>query len=137
MRLILCLLALSGCAAVVQVGPAAQDDEPTVIGQGTDPDAEIYVYRAAQAGFVGNVVSAPEVTLNGQVVGTCSHGRPLVLRVPSGTHQVAAADTIINAQPAENEPVYLRCGVKGAPSLSPTGTLVEVDATTAAREASL
>ena len=36
MRLIALFLLLTGCAAVVQIGPAAPDPDPTIIGVGED-----------------------------------------------------------------------------------------------------
>lgn len=133
MRFILVACALTGCAAAVQIGPASPDPDPVVIGQGIDPDAEIVVYRAAQAGFAGTVLTSPEVTLNGEPVGSCAHGRPLVLRVPQGTYVVtngAATETIR----AGNERTFLRCSTTGVQA---KGTLTQVDAVTAAKEANI
>jgi len=141
MRLIALLLVLSGCAAVIQVGPAAPDPDPTIIGVGVEPTSEIIIYRAAEAGLLPNVVTTPAILLNRNSVGTCRFGRPLILRVPAGNYTVTA----LTKSGEENQWVtleegdtrYLRCGVVAAPSVSPKPRLNRIDAETAAREAGL
>ena len=141
MRVIAFFLILTGCAAVVQVGPAAPDADPTIIGVGETPTSEIYIYRAAEAGLLPNVVTTPALLLNRNSVGTCRFGHPLVLRVPAGNYTVTA----LTQSGEENQWVvleegdvrYLRCGVVAAPSISPKPRLNRVDAETAAREARL
>ena len=139
MRVIALFLILAGCAAVVQVGPAAPDPDPTTIGVGVEPTSEIIVYRASDVGLLPNVATAPELLLNRNSVGTCRVGKPLVLRVPAGNYTVTA----LTQSGEENQRVtleegdvrYLRCGVVAAPSISPKPRLNRVDAETAAREA--
>ncbi len=141
MRLIALFLILTGCAAVVQIGPAAPDPDPTIIGVGDAPTSEIYIYRAAEAGLLPNVATTPALLLNRNSVGTCRFGRPLVLRLPAGNYTVTA----LTQSGEENQWVtldegdvrYLRCGVVAAPSISPIPRLTRVDAETAAREARL
>ncbi len=141
MRLIVLLFILSGCAAVIQVGPAAPDPDPTIIGVGEEPTSEIYIYRAAEAGLLPNVATTPALLLNRNSVGTCRFGHPLVLRLPAGNYTVTA----LTQSGEENQWVtleegdtrYLRCGVVAAPSISPKPRLNRVDADTAASEAGL
>lgn len=141
MRVIALFLILSGCAAVIQVGPAAPDPDPTIIGVGDEPTSEIIIYRAAEAGLLPNVVTTPAILLNRNPVGTCRFGHPLVLRLPAGNYTVTARAE----SGEENQWVtlekgdvhHLRCGVVAAPSVSPKPRLDRVDAETAAREARL
>ncbi len=142
MRLIVFIaFAVSGCAGAIQVGPAAPDNDPVVIGQGIDPKSEIIVYRASEVGLLTGIASAPALLLDGRAVGTCRFGQPLRIRLAAGNYTVSA----ITQGGEENQWVvvedgtttHLRCGVFAAPSLAPKPRLERVDATTASREAGL
>jgi hypothetical protein len=138
MRILVLAFALAGCAAAVQIGPAAPDPDPVVIGEGVDPTAEIVVYRPGQFGFVTNVAAAPELRLNGQPVGRCAIGKPLRLRLPGGQYTLEAGENarqVIDLE--EFQTVYLRCNTVRLPSFAPKATLATVGAETAAREADL
>lgn len=139
--LALLFLLLPGCAATIQVGPAAPDPTPTVIGQGIEPASEIVIYRASEPGFVANVAATPALLLDGRSVGTCRFGRPLRLRLPAGRYDIAAVtpESKVNQQVVldEGETIHLRCGTAATPSLSPDPRLTPVDHETAAREAGL
>ncbi len=143
MRLIFIALSvlLAGCAAAIQVGPAAPDPNPTIIGVGVDPGAEIVVYRANSAGFIGNVAATPALTLDGRSVGTCRIGQPLLLRLPAGTHRIEAitqnGQVTQDVSVQDGETRYLRCGTATAPTLSPRPSLQPVDTATATRELNL
>ena len=141
MRLLLLIPFLAGCAAAIQVGPTAPAPEPAFDPDRPDPGAEIIIYRASEAGFLGNLATNPGLTLNGEAVGTCRFGRPLPIRLPPGTYRVGAI-TAAGSVDAEVEAVlgqttYLRCGTAATPSLSPAPQLTPVDAATAAREVGL
>lgn len=141
MRFLLLLPLLAGCAAAIQVGPAGPDPTPTIVGEGTDPGATIIVYRRSEAGFVGNVAATPAITYDGRSVGTCRFDRPLVLRVPQGTHQVTAltenGQVNQSVMVGDGETRYLRCGIAAAPLFSPNPTLQPIDRATAERELNL
>ena len=138
MRFLLLLPLLAGCAAAIQVGPASPDPTPTIIGEGDDPASTVIVYRRSEAGFVGNIAATPAVAINGRSVGTCRFDRPLVLRVPEGTHTVTVLSQTgqVDQQVAvgEGETRYLRCGTAATPAFSPDPSLVPVGADTATRE---
>ena len=142
MRFVLLPLILAGCAATIQVGSPAPDPDPTIIGAGSiEPDSSIIIYRASEGGFVANVASAPALLLNGDAVGTCRIGQPLVIRIGEGSHRIGAltasgeVEVTVDLEAGETE--YLRCGTEGVPSLSPKPRLARVDAATASREAGL
>lgn len=141
MRLLILLPFLAGCAAAIQVGPAGPDPTPTIVGEGVDPGATIIVYRRSEAGFVGNIAATPAITYDGRSVGTCRFDRPLVLRVPAGTHQVAVLteNGQVNQQVVvrDGETGYLRCGTAASPAFSPKPALQAVDRATAERELNL
>lgn len=134
---------LSGCAATVQVGPAAPDPEPTVIGaeNGIVPTSSIAIYRASEAGFVGNVATAPALLLGDRSLGTCRIGRPLIIRVKPGVYTVTAltqtGKVTRRVTVTEGETTHLRCGTAATPSLTPAPRLDPVDAETANREVGL
>ena len=77
-------------AGLVQVGSPGQDPVPTFVAGGAEPGNTLIIYRPSEIGFIPNVGTAPEVTLNGESVSTCRVGSPLVLRVPDGNWRVGA-----------------------------------------------
>ncbi|QMU57044.1 MAG: hypothetical protein GKR98_01800 [Boseongicola sp.] len=141
MRLLALTLILSGCAAAVQIGPAAPDPEPLIIGQGPVPTNEIHIYRPAEAGLITTVATAPALLLDNRTIGTCRFGQPLLIRVPKGNYTITA----LTGNGEENQwvtvddgdKVYLRCGTAPASALSPVPRLDRVSSETAATEASL
>ncbi|NNF91667.1 MAG: hypothetical protein HKM96_09805 [Boseongicola sp.] len=143
MRFLLLLptLFLSACAFATQVGPAAQDRTPTIIGEGAVPSNEILIYRAGEVGLITNVATTPAILLDGRAIGTCRIGHPLVLKVPSGTWEITAltqnGKVVQEVTVGEGDRANLRCGTSSAPSLSPAPTLARVDAATADRESGL
>jgi hypothetical protein len=139
--LIFSALALSACAAAVQLGPASPDPNPTVFGEGEVPSNEILVYRAGQVGLVTNVATSPAILLDGRSIGTCRIGQPILIRVPSGTWTITALSA--NGQVSqevtvsENERKNLRCGTSDVPALSPSPILIPVETEVAFEEAGL
>ena len=139
--LIFSALALSACAAAVQLGPASPDPDPTIIGEGEMPSNEILVYRASQVGLVTNVAASPAILLDGRSIGTCRIGQPILIRVPSGTWTITALSA--NGQVSqevtvtENERKNLRCGTSDVTSLRPSPILIPVETEVACEEAGL
>ena len=134
-------LVLSACVGAIQVGPAAPDPTPTVIGQGADPANKIVVYRPSEIGLLPNVATSPALTLNGDAVGTCRIGAPLVLRVPDGTWVLGAVSENGEANQevtvSGGEERYVRCGSDSVPSLAPGPVLTAVPLETGLKEAGL
>ena len=134
---------LAGCAAAIQVGPAAPDPQPTVIGaeNGIVPGSAIAVYRASEAGFAGNIAATPALLLGDRSLGTCRFGRPLIIRVSPGVYTVTALTqagrVTRRVSVSEGETTHLRCGTAATPSLTPAPRLDAVDPQTANREAGL
>ena len=130
MRVLLLFLALSGCAVAIQQGPAGIDPDPTVIGQGVVPDNEILISRASNIGFLPNVATSPTLFLNGDEVGVCRVGYPVLLRVPDGTWIITASTSRgqVNQEVrvSGGEAVALRCGTTPVPSLGPKPVLTIV-----------
>ena len=130
---------LSACAGAVQIGPSAPDPDPVVIGQGTDYQAEIVIYRESEVGFIANVATAPEIFLGERRIGTCLTGKPYVLRLPAGNYTVRLRTGKTEENQwvvlSEGETVYLRCGTESGPSLSPAPILVREEAESARRAA--
>ena len=89
MRILLPLL-LSGCAAAVQIGPAASDAEPTTIGGGDEPTQRNPNYTPVRSRPIMTIATIPVIYLDDMEVGTCEVGKPLLLRVPDGTWVVTA-----------------------------------------------
>jgi hypothetical protein len=131
-------LLLSACAATLQVGDPAPDPTPTIIGQGADPGSAIVIYRASEAGFLGNVATNPALFLDERSMGTCRIGAPLVIRLAAGDYVVGAITQSGQAREAlsvsDGQTLYVRCGTTASPSLSPPPFLDPVDATTGARQ---
>jgi len=117
------LLFLPSCAGAVYVGAPS----PVEVGQATAGTGRIRVSRGdAEAGFVANVATTPEIRLDGAKVGTCTYGKPLVLNVPAGGHQVTATGNGSASQwvvVAPGSLTELRCGTAAAPALNPAATL--------------
>ena len=138
---VLAAFALSACAVAVPVGQPGADPEPTIIGEGETPDNQVVVYRPGQIGLVTNVATSPAILLNGDAIGTCRFGQPLVLRLPDGTWTITAMTA--NGQVSQEVTVAggsranLRCGTTDLPSLVPAPTLVPVGTETALVEAGL
>ncbi len=141
MRHLLFAFALSGCAGTIQVGPAAPDGTPTVIGTGATPGNTIVVYRPSSIGVLTNEFTNPALVFQGEARGTCRVGAPLVLRVPDGVWTVEAVTgagrTAAEVTVGGGEMAYLRCGTEATPSLGPRPVLVSVTDETGAREAGL
>ncbi|MDJ1017064.1 MAG: hypothetical protein QNJ35_11180 [Paracoccaceae bacterium] len=141
MRYLLLPLLLAGCVGAVQIGPAAPDPDPTIIGQGVDPANEITIYRAAYFGLATSVAANPALVLDGRSVGTCRIGAPLVLRVPDGDYEIAAvtpAGTVTQTVSVSNgSQIFIRCGTGSAPAPAPVPVLETVTAETADREAGI
>ena len=131
-------LFLSACAATIQVGDPAPDPTPTIIGEGPEPGSAIVVYRASEAGFLGNVATNPALFLDERSMGTCRIGAPLVIRLAPGDYVLGAITQSGQAREAvtvgDGETVYLRCGTDASPSLTPPPFLDPVDATTGSRQ---
>ena len=134
-------VALAACAGAIQVGSPAPDPEPTIIGQGTDPTNRIVVYRPSEFGALTNVATTPALTLNGDAVGTCRIGAPLVLRVPDGAWTIGAMtengevnQVVSVANGAER---YVRCGTEAAPSFGPKPILIPVSESVGEDEAGI
>ena len=129
---------LSACAATVQVGDPAPDPTPTIIGEGSDPGSAIVIYRASEAGFLGNVATNPALFLDERSMGTCRIGAPLVIRLAAGDYVVGAITQAGQAREAlsvaDGQTLYVRCGTTASPSLSPPPFLDPVDASTGARQ---
>ena len=132
---------LTACAGAVQIGPAGQDPDPTIIGEGDVPSNEILVYRRTEVGLVTNVATAPAILLNGRSIGTCRVGQPILIRVPQGTWTITAmtANGQVNQEVTvgEGDRTNLRCGTSSVPSLSPAPTLITVATEVAQEEAGL
>lgn len=134
------ILALSACAATIQVGDPAPDPTPTIIGTGTgtDPGSAIIIYRASEAGFLANVATNPALFLDERSMGTCRIGAPLVIRLAAGDYVVGAITQAGQAREAvtvtEGQTLYVRCGTTASPSLSPPPFLDPVDTSTGARQ---
>lgn len=134
-------LFLTACAGAVQVGTPAPDPTPTIIGQGTDPANRIVVYRPSEIGLLPNVATSPALTLDGDAVGTCRIGAPLVLRVPDGDWTIGAltengsVNQVVSVSGGQEK--YVRCGTDSAPSFGPRPVLVSVSADTGSSEAGI
>ncbi|MEM9898177.1 MAG: hypothetical protein AAF742_02240 [Pseudomonadota bacterium] len=117
------LLLLPGCAAAIQVGPAAPDPEPTVIGIGDNPTAEILISRASEVGIVTQVVATPDILINGMKIGTCRFDRPLRVGLPAGSYTVTARTEAAEESQwvvlEKGEAVALQCGVRASPDPTP------------------
>lgn len=140
--LLLPALFLAGCAGAVQVGPAAPDPDPVVIGAGSGASPNtIVVYRGATFGPVTNALTNPALTLDGRSVGTCRVGAPLVVRVPDGTWEIGAitgsGTTSRAVSVAGGETAYLQCGTEASLALGPRPDLQPVSVETGQRQAGL
>ncbi len=141
MRYFLFVFALAGCAGAVQVGPAAPDATPTVIGTGATPGNTIVVYRPANIAPITNALTSPALVFQDEARGTCRVGAPLVLRVPDGNWTVEAVtetgqvSSVVSV--SDGETAYLRCGTEAAPSFGPRPVLTPVSVETGTREAGL
>lgn len=131
-------LLLSACAATIQVGDPAPDPTPTIIGQGSDPGSAIVIYRASEAGFLGNVATNPALFLDERSMGTCRIGAPLVIRLAAGDYVLGSITQGGQAREAvsvaEGQTVYVRCGTTASPSLTPPPFLDPVEASAGARQ---
>ena len=129
---------LSACAATIQVGDPAPDPTPTIIGEGADPGSAIVIYRASEAGFLGNVATNPALFLDERSMGTCRIGAPLVIRLAPGDYVIwaitQAGQTREAVSVADGQTVYVRCGTTASPSLTPPPLLDPVDASAGARQ---
>ena len=134
-------IVLAGCAGLVQVGSPGQDPVPTFVAGGAEPGNTLIIYRPSEIGFIPNVGTAPEVTLNGESVGNCRVGSPLVLRVPDGNWRVGtrsgtrSIDQTIEVSQGSTR--YFICGTEATPSLAPAPVLEPVENSTGSKEAGL
>ena len=129
---------LSACAATLQVGDPAPDPTPTIIGEGSDPGSAIVIYRASEAGFLGNVATNPALFLGERSMGTCRIGAPLVIRLAPGDYVIGAitqaGQTREAVSVADGQTAYVRCGTTASPSLTPPPFLDPVEASAGARQ---
>ena len=127
MRYLLLPLLLPGCAAVVQVGPAAQDDDPQWLGEGEPPGNEVRITRPSEAGLITTVATRPTIRLDGREVGRCQVGKPIVLRLPDGSYAISAETAAGRATQwvtvSDFAQVDITCGVEGVVSPKPSLTL--------------
>ena len=141
MRFILAAMLFSGCAGTVQIGPAAPDASPTVIGAGATPGNTIVVYRPSSFGVLTNEFTNPALLFQGQARGTCRVGAPLVLRVPDGAWTIEAVteagrtSSVVSVR--DGDTAYIRCGTDPTPSFGPRPVLTPVANETGAQEAGL
>lgn len=117
-HLAILFLALSGCAAQVQVGPAGPDPDPIFTESGSVPPNEILITRPSDAGLLTTVATAPAVFLHKTEVGRCEVGKPLLLRVPDGRWVVRlrtpAGEVEQRVTLEGGQSVEMTCGVEGA-----------------------
>lgn len=126
MRHAFLILALSGCAAAIQVGPAGPDPDPAFTA-GEMPANEILITRPNAAGFIANVGTRPVILIAGREVGRCEVGRPLLLRVPDGnwvvTARTGAGEVSRTVAVRGGETAELTCSTQSRPGLAPLPVL--------------
>lgn len=122
----LLVLALSGCAAAIQIGPTGPDPDPAY-SDGVMPPNEILITRPSEAGFLTNVGTRPAILIGGREVGHCNVGRPLLLRVADGswvvTARTAAGEVRRTVTVRGGETARLTCTTSPDPSLRPLPVL--------------